>query len=87
MNSSGRNGPLAVQRGAKPQGGAGSAGALAARLESAGVVPGETFASVPEALAAARAQAKDDDRIVVFGSFLTVAEALRALHVQDTEAR
>ena len=51
------------------------------------MVPGETFASVPEALAAARAQAKDDDRIVVFGSFLTVAEALRALHVQDTEAR
>ena len=64
-----------------------TAEALSARLESVGVATQGTFSSVAEALAAAQAQAKDDDRIVVFGSFLTVADALRALHVQDTEAR
>jgi dihydrofolate synthase/folylpolyglutamate synthase len=36
-----------------------------------------TFASVAEALAAARGDAGPNDRIVVFGSFTTVAEALR----------
>jgi dihydrofolate synthase/folylpolyglutamate synthase len=36
-----------------------------------------TFASVEEALAAARGDAGPNDRIVVFGSFTTVAEALR----------
>jgi len=64
-----------------------TAEALAARLESVGVATQGTFSSVTEALAAAQAQARDDDRIVVFGSFLTVADALRALHVQDTESR
>jgi dihydrofolate synthase/folylpolyglutamate synthase len=36
-----------------------------------------TFASVAEALVAARGDAGPNDRIVVFGSFTTVAEALR----------
>ena len=38
-----------------------------------------TFATVPLALDAARLDAGPDDRIVVFGSFYTVAEALRSL--------
>ena len=37
-----------------------------------------TFSSVAEALAAARREAGPDDRIVVFGSFHTVAEALQS---------
>jgi dihydrofolate synthase/folylpolyglutamate synthase len=36
-----------------------------------------TFATVPSALEAARRDAGPNDRIVVFGSFYTVAEALR----------
>ncbi|HEX4584152.1 MAG TPA: bifunctional tetrahydrofolate synthase/dihydrofolate synthase [Burkholderiaceae bacterium] len=46
--------------------------AAAGRFES-------RFASVHDALAAARAAAAQDDRIVVFGSFVTVAEAMRDL--------
>lgn len=38
-----------------------------------------TFASVKQALLAAKQQANDDDCIVVFGSFYTVAEAQQAL--------
>jgi dihydrofolate synthase/folylpolyglutamate synthase len=37
------------------------------------------FESVPDALAAARSAATADDRIVVFGSFITVADAMRVL--------
>jgi len=37
-----------------------------------------TFATVPSALDAARRDAGPDDRILVFGSFYTVAEALRS---------
>ena len=37
-----------------------------------------TFATIPAALAAARREAGPNDRIVVFGSFHTVAEALRS---------
>jgi dihydrofolate synthase/folylpolyglutamate synthase len=37
-----------------------------------------TFATVPAALEAARREAAPDDRIVVFGSFHTVAEALQS---------
>jgi dihydrofolate synthase/folylpolyglutamate synthase len=37
-----------------------------------------SFATVPEALEAARREAGPNDRIVVFGSFHTVAEALRS---------
>jgi dihydrofolate synthase / folylpolyglutamate synthase len=38
------------------------------------------FANVAQALDAARREAGANDRIVVFGSFLTVADALRTLH-------
>ncbi|MBV2235363.1 MAG: bifunctional tetrahydrofolate synthase/dihydrofolate synthase [Sterolibacterium sp.] len=38
------------------------------------------FASVADALQLAREQAGENDRIVVFGSFLTVAAALRFIH-------
>lgn len=39
----------------------------------------ERFESVPDALAAARSAAAGDDRILVFGSFVTVADAVRVL--------
>lgn len=49
-------------------------------LEAAQVFdPVERFDSVAAALAAARSAARADDRIVVFGSFLTVAQALDAI--------
>jgi dihydrofolate synthase/folylpolyglutamate synthase len=38
-----------------------------------------TFASPAEALAHAQEKAGEDDRILAFGSFLTVADILRAL--------
>lgn len=58
-----------------------SAEALAeiVRAEAGDVVPIETADSVAAALAAARQAIGENDRIVVFGSFLTVAEALHAL--------
>ncbi len=68
-----------------------SAAELAARLTKAGVVPGEGIdaertitchASPREALAAARERAGENDRIVVFGSFLTVADVLAARGVR-----
>jgi dihydrofolate synthase/folylpolyglutamate synthase len=64
-----------------------SAADLAARLRKAGVRPGEgvdaertisCFASPREAFAAAQERAGENDRIVVFGSFLTVADVLAA---------
>lgn len=48
----------------------------AAAVSAAGSAPVATFATVAEALAAARAAAQPGDRIVVFGSFYTVADAL-----------
>ena len=48
---------------------------LAAGVEAASI---RTFDDVPAALAAARAVAGEADRIVVFGSFLTVAAAMAA---------
>ena len=68
-----------------------SAAELAARLTKVGIVPGEgidaertitCFASPREALAAARERAGENDRIVVFGSFLTVADVLAARGVR-----
>jgi dihydrofolate synthase/folylpolyglutamate synthase len=51
--------------------------ALEASLDAAGVLdPVASFDSVSAALDAARNAARLDDRIVVFGSFLTVAQAL-----------
>jgi dihydrofolate synthase/folylpolyglutamate synthase len=68
-----------------------SAAELAARLTKVGIVPGEgidaertitCFVSPREALAAARERAGENDRIVVFGSFLTVADVLAARGVR-----
>ena len=64
-----------------------SAADLAARLEKVGIVPGvgvdaertiRCHASPSEALASARERAGENDRILVFGSFLTVADVLAA---------
>ncbi len=61
------------------------ASVLAERLREAGIVPGqgedaertiECFASPREALASAMGRCDENDRIVVFGSFLTVADVL-----------
>jgi len=54
--------------------------AVAARLGEA-VSPDriEVHATIAEALAAARRSAKPDERVLVFGSFHTVADAMRAL--------
>ena len=63
----------------------GPRGATAAQVRAAllwaGVTPAavRTFAAMEEAVAAARADAGEADRIVVFGSFLTVAAAKAAL--------
>jgi len=54
--------------------------ALAGKLSASAAARGSRHADVPAALAAARAGARDGDRIVVFGSFHTVAEALAVLH-------
>ena len=54
--------------------------ALAERLRACGVRGDvRAFVSVPEAFAAARGAAGEGDRIVVFGSFLTVSGALEVL--------
>jgi dihydrofolate synthase/folylpolyglutamate synthase len=57
-----------------------SAADVGARLARAGVAPGaiRTFGDVCAGLAAARNEVREADRIVVFGSFLTVAAALAA---------
>jgi dihydrofolate synthase/folylpolyglutamate synthase len=54
---------------------------LRARLIASGVAPQaiETAPDIAAALAAARARAGEADRIVVFGSFLTLAAARAAL--------
>ena len=54
---------------------------IAGLLQAAGVAPGAIAShdAVVEALAAARGEATEADRIVVFGSFLTVSAALAAL--------
>ncbi len=66
--------PLPGPRGA-------TAAQVRAALLSAGVAPAavRTFAAMEEAVAAARTDAGEADRIVVFGSFLTVAAAKSAL--------
>jgi dihydrofolate synthase / folylpolyglutamate synthase len=59
---------------------AASAEELVEILVAAGVVgPLPTFASASAAFAYAQEQAGEDDRILVFGSFLTVADVLRVL--------
>jgi dihydrofolate synthase/folylpolyglutamate synthase len=60
-----------------------SARQIAAALQAAGVTaPAAEHASVAAALAAAQDEAGEDDKIVVFGSFLTVAEAMAQLQAQ-----
>jgi dihydrofolate synthase/folylpolyglutamate synthase len=56
------------------------ASTLRRALQGQGLDAGEAHASVAAALAAARQAARPGDRIVLFGSFYTVAEAL-ALNV------
>lgn len=53
--------------------------AFAQRLQATAAAAGARHATVPEALAAALAEAQPGDRILVFGSFHTVAAALVAL--------
>jgi len=47
----------------------------------------ECFATPGEAFAAALKRAHDDDKIVVFGSFLTVGEVLEWLKNKKTSKR
>lgn len=54
-------------------------GALATRLADTAAASAPQFADVRQALAAARAEAHAGDRILVFGSFHTAADALAAL--------
>ncbi len=54
--------------------------ALAGKLSSTAASHGSRHASVALALQAARARAQHGDRIVVFGSFHAVAEAIAVLH-------
>jgi dihydrofolate synthase / folylpolyglutamate synthase len=58
---------------------AASAEDLAGRLQAAGIEPAGRFGSASEALAYAQEIAGEDDRILAFGSFLTVAAALQVL--------
>ena len=53
--------------------------AFAERLSATAAAAGARHRTVPEALAAALAQARPGDRILVFGSFHTAAAALEAL--------
>jgi dihydrofolate synthase/folylpolyglutamate synthase len=60
-----------------------SARQLAAALAACGVsAPATEHASVAGALAAAQGEAGESDKIIVFGSFLTVAEAMAQLQAQ-----
>lgn len=52
---------------------------LEALLRAQGAADVRTFASPGEAYRAAREQAAEDDRILAFGSFLTVADVMRVL--------
>ena len=58
------------------------ADALAARLAGTPAASAPHFTDVPSALASARAAAKPGDRILVFGSFHTAADALAALSAE-----
>ena len=76
---------LAGLEAAGPRGG--SVDALAAKLQGTGAAAGARHADVALALAAVSAQARAGDRILVFGSFHTVAAALAMLdHRDDSEA-
>lgn len=59
-----------------------SAQQLALQLEAAGVAGVECCASIAQACAKARESATVDDKILVFGSFYTVSEAMQAIGVK-----
>ncbi|MUV13998.1 bifunctional tetrahydrofolate synthase/dihydrofolate synthase [Noviluteimonas gilva] len=61
--------------------------AFAARLTGTAAADGARHATVSEAIAAALAQAKAGDRVLVFGSFHTVADAMRALGSEGGQGR
>ena len=63
----------------------GPRGASAAQLSA--IVPGDTFASPSAAFAAALERAEEGDKIVVFGSFLTVSEVMGWLKNNKTSKR
>lgn len=58
-----------------------SSQALAQTLAAAGIAAVTRCASIGTALSAAREAASVDDKIVVFGSFYTVAEAMQAMNI------
>mgnify|MGYP003351403463 FL=1 len=62
----------------------GTAEALAEKLAAAGVTAVACFADVEAALQAARDVAGVDDKIIVFGSFYTVSEAMQAVQKLQT---
>ena len=66
-----------------------SAGELGAALAAAGIDKScvELHASAAQALSAARSEAGENDQIVVFGSFLTVGEAMAWLNNNKTSKR
>ena len=68
---------IAGLEGAGPRGP--GADALAATLAGTAAADATRARDVAAALADARAQARPGDRVLVFGSFHTVADALRAL--------
>ena len=57
-----------------------SAAALAERVAGTPAAQGEQAEAVAQALAQALAQSNAGDRVLVFGSFHAVAEAMQALH-------
>jgi dihydrofolate synthase/folylpolyglutamate synthase len=59
-----------------------SAEATTQKLATAQIAAVTCCASVSAALAAARDAAKVDDKILVFGSFYTVSEAMQALNIK-----
>jgi dihydrofolate synthase / folylpolyglutamate synthase len=59
-----------------------SADALAQNLSAADIANVTCCASITAALTAAREAAKVDDKILVFGSFYTVSEAMQALNIK-----
>jgi dihydrofolate synthase / folylpolyglutamate synthase len=64
-----------------------SAAELARALDAAGVSgPRAEHASVAAALAAARGEAGENDKIIAFGSFLTVADVMQSLAVSPRGA-
>jgi dihydrofolate synthase/folylpolyglutamate synthase len=67
----------------------GSRGASSAELAAAlrGKADVREHATVAEAIASARADARENDKIVVFGSFLTVGETLAWLNNKKTSTR